>query len=298
MSDLGDQAGRQLSAELSTLDVDARRALAALAVLGRSPVSAGTLAELSGVRDAGAAIEELLRRRLIGREPGDRLSVAPAVQGRLRHVLATDDEVDAVLQGLIRRAEDGRLAPGDIDAVDAATRVASETGRWPALLRLAQASDPTLASTQRVDVWTRIVERRMEAARALGDEAAAAHAQQELDRLAVMGAPTRVMTTETEVVRPAPERSGGVNWPLAVLAGVALAALGIGLGYLIADQSSETTTVTESSPTETEVVTETGSATTVQETTTVTSTEVQTVTSTEVQTVTETQTVTEPPPPP
>ncbi len=143
-----------ISAELSSLDVNARRVLAALAVLGRAPVSVETLGELSGVSDARPAVEELGRRRLIADEPGDRVSVSPEVQGRLKGLLATDDEVDAVLRGLIRRAEDGRLAAGDIEAVDEATRVASETGRWPQVLRLAQTSEPTLVldpSSRRLD---------------------------------------------------------------------------------------------------------------------------------------------------
>lgn len=289
MSDLGDPGGARLSTELGTLDFNARRVLAELAVLGRAPVSVETLGEISGVSDARPAIEELDRRRLITREPGDRASVAPEVQGRLKRLLATDDEVDAVLQGLIRRAEDGRLSAGDIDAVDEATRVASETGRWPAVLRLAQASEPTLSTTHRLDAWTRITERRLEAARALGDDAAAAHAQRQLESLAVMGAPTEVMRrTETEVVSAPPDRRG-TSWPLVVLAGIALAAAGAGLGYLIADQTSEATTVTESSPTETDVVTETtGSTTTVEVTTTATET------SSVTETVTETQTVTVP----
>jgi hypothetical protein len=289
VSDIGDPGGAQLSAELGTLDLNARRVLAALAVLGRAPVSIETLGEISGVSDARRAVEELDRRRLITDQPGDRVSVAPAVQGRLKSLLATDDEVDAVLQGLIRRAEDGRLSAGDIDAVDEATRVASETGRWPAVLRLAQASEPTLSTTHRLDAWTRITERRLEAARALGDEAAATHAQRQLESLAVMGAPTEVMRrTETEVVSAPPDRRG-TSWPLVVLAGLALAAAGAGLGYLIADQTSEATTVTESSPTETEVVTETtGSTTTVEVTTTATET------SSVTETVTETQTVTVP----
>ncbi len=107
-----------------------------------------------------------------------------------------------------------------------------------------------------------------------------------------MGAPTEVMDAPTtEVVSPPPARQG-TNWPLAVLAGLALAAAGAGLGWLIADQTSEATTVTESSPTETEVVTETatGQETTVEVTTTAT----ETTTVTETETVTETQTVTVP----
>ena len=285
MSDLGDPAGSRLSAELSSLDADARRVAATLAVLGRAPVSVETLGEVSRVRDARSAVEELERRRLIARVPGDRLSVAPEVQGRLKRLLASEDEVGAVLQGLTRRAEDGRLAAGDIDAVNEATRVASETGRWPELLRLAQAAEPTLATTNRLGEWTQIVERRLEAARALGDEAAAAHAQRELDRLAAMDAPTRVVTVTEE--RAAPAEKSGMMWPLVLLVGLALAAAGVGLGYLLGSETSDATTVTEISRVETEAVTETATG----PTTTVTTTSTETVT--ETQTVTEPQTVTE-----
>lgn len=287
MSDLGDQSGAQLSAELGTLSGDARHVLASLAVFGRAPVSVPALAELSGIGDVRPAVQELEGRRLVRRQADDVVSLDPAVQARLKRLLATDDETDAVIAGLIHRAEDGRLEAVDVDAVDEGTRVASESGRWPQVLRLAQAAEPTLSAAQRVDPWTRIVERRLEAARALGDERAAAHARQELDRLAATGATTRVMTTQTEVAASAqPAARDGTNWPLVVLAGIALAALGIGLGYLIGDQTAETTTITESTPTETEVVTETGQATTVQQTTT----ESETVTVPE--TVVETQTVT------
>jgi hypothetical protein len=279
VSDVGDPTGAQLSAELRSLDAHARRVLAALAVLGRAPVSVATLGEVAG-EDVRSAVEELDRHRLIVREPGDRVSVTPEVRGRLKSLLATEDQVDAVLRGLIRRAEDGRLAAGDIDAVNEATRVAAETGRWAPLLRLAQAAEPTLAGTHRVDVWTPIVERRLEAARALGDQAAAAHAQRELDNLAVMGAPTRVVAATEE---RAPADRGGVAWPLVLLVGLALGATGTGLGYLIGNETSDAGTVTETSRAQT--VTETAAGTT--------STTTLTTTTTESETVTESQTVTE-----
>jgi len=72
-----------------------------------------------------------------------------------------------------------------------------------------------------------------------------------------------------------------------VLAGVALAGAGVGLGYLIGNETAEGTTITQTSPSSTEVVikTATGPTTTVEEATTETHTE------TETQTVTETETV-------
>jgi hypothetical protein len=289
MSDVGDPTGAQLSAEVGNLDPNARRVLGALAVLGRAPVSVATLGEVAQVGDVRSGLEQLDRQRLIVREPGDRVSVTPGVQVRLKSLLATDDEIDAVLRGLTRRAEDGRLAAGDIDAVDEASRIAAETGRWPQVLRLAQASEATLAATQRVDVWTRIVERRLEAARALGDQGAVAHAQRELDNLAAMDAPTRVVTTTEERDEQPPPDRAGVAWPLVLLVGLALAAAGTGLGYLLGSETSDATTVTETSQAETSVETETATG----PTTTLTTTQTETTTETETQTVTEVQTVTE-----
>ena len=52
------------------------------------------------------------------------------------------------------------------------------------------------------------------------------------------------MTTTEE---PAPAARGGVAWPLVLLVGLALAAAGMGLGYLLGSETSDATTVTETS---------------------------------------------------
>jgi hypothetical protein len=55
------------------------------------------------------------------------------------------------------------------DAVVELTRIAAETGRWAELLRLAEAAQTALSTTHRVEDWIEIVERRLEAARVVGE---------------------------------------------------------------------------------------------------------------------------------
>ena len=49
------------------------------------------------------------------------------------------------------------------------TRIAAETGRWAELLRLAEAAQTAPSTTHRVEDWVEIVERRLEAARVVGE---------------------------------------------------------------------------------------------------------------------------------
>ncbi len=276
----------QLNAELRTLDADARLVLAAFAVVGRASLTSAELSEITGSRDVGPAVAELERRRLVVREHGDRLTLSADVQGRVRRALASADVVDRVLRALIHIAEDGRLAIDDLDAVLELTRLAAETGRWAELLRLAEAAETTLSTTHRVDDWVEIVERRLEAARALGDADAARRAETELARLARMAGPTTVAATSG-----AASSGGGLRTALAILGAAALATIGVAVGYLVGDRSGAGDTVTETeATTETATVTEGGG--TVTETETVTDGATETITETETVTETETETVT------
>ena len=210
----------RIEAELSSLDPGARSVLAALAVCGRASLSVEELGEVTQLSDLRLTLAELERRGLVVRD-GDRFSLAPPERGPLKRLLASVDAVDRVLRALIRIAEDGRLTLDDLDAVLELTRIAAQTGRWAELLRLAEAAEATLSTTRRVEEWVEIVERRLEAARAVGDSEAAMRAEQELARLRARAGP-----------------GGGVGTTVAVLAAAAIGAVGFGVGYLIGDQSS------------------------------------------------------------
>jgi hypothetical protein len=279
----GDDA--QIAAELRSLDPDARLVLAVLAVAGRASLSVEELGEVTEVSDARLALVELERRGLVVREDGDRASLHPGVRGRLKRLLASVDVVDRVLRSFIRVAEDGRLTLDDLDAVVELTAIAAETGHWAELLRLAEAAETTLSITHRVEEWVEIVERRLEAARVVGDSKAVIRAEQELARLKQMTAPTTVARSGTaeQRVSPPPD-GGGVRVVLAVIGAAAAGALGIGVGYLVsASGESEAGTVTTASTSETVTETQTEAAQTVTET--VTETETETVTETVVTTV-------------
>jgi hypothetical protein len=138
-------------------------------------------------------------------------------------LLASVDVTDRALRAFIRIAEDGRLTLDDLDAVVELTRIA--TGRWKELLRLAEAAETTLSTTHRVEEWIEIVERRREAARALGDGDAERRAERELERLGARAPP---------VAAPGP-----TVWPSALLAAAIAAVVGVAAGYLIADESSD-----------------------------------------------------------
>jgi hypothetical protein len=221
----------RIEAELRSLDPGARNVLAVLAVCGRASLSVEELGEITEQSDLPLTLAELERRGLVIRD-GDRFSLAPPEREPLKRLLASVDALDRVLRAFIRIAEDGRLTLDDLDAVVELTRIAAQTGRWKELLRLADAAEATLSTTHRVEEWIEIVERRREAARALGDGGAVRRAEQELERLGA---------------RAPAGAHGGPRVALSVLAAVAIGAVGLGVGYLIGEGSSggSTETVTE-----------------------------------------------------
>ncbi len=280
----------QLTAELRAVDADARLVIAVFAVVGRASLSVPEVGELSGLPEPRPVVDDLERRGLLVRESGDRYAVAAGVQGRLRRLLASADVVDRVLRGFIVIAEDGRLTIDDLDAVLELTRLAAETGRWAELLRLAEAAESVLATTHRVEEWAEIVDRRLEAARVMGDEDGALCAERELQRISRLVPATAAPTSPVAQQR---RSGGGLRTALAVLGVIAVGAVGVGVGYLIADQAGDGDTAATETETPTETATETETVTVGGGTDTVTVTETETVT--ETVTETETETVTESP---
>jgi hypothetical protein len=278
----------QIEAEIRSLDADARLVLAALAVTGRGSLTEAELHEITGIPDVRIALAELERRALLVRESGDRFRVPPAKQSRLKRLLASADVIDRALRGFIRIAEDGRLTLDDLDAVVELTRIAAATGHWADLLRLAETAQTSLSVTHRVEEWVEIVERRLEAARAVGDGDSTMRAEEELDRLARRpgSAGGEGATDERRVAA----RSGGrgARWALAALGATAIAAAGVAAGFAIGDEPAAGDVVTETTTelsTETETDTETTTETVTTAGDTVTETETVTTTETVVTTV-------------
>jgi hypothetical protein len=237
-----EQGDSQLEAELRSLDRDTRVVLSVLAVTGRASVSVDELGELAEVSDAERALAELERRGLVVRDDRDRRALPPGARERLKQLLVSVDVVDRVLRGFIQIAEDGRLTLDDLDVAVELTRIAAETGHWAELLQLAEAAETTLSITHRVEEWVEIVERRLEAARVVGDREATVRAEQELDRLRRMAPPTRLASAQTLASRGATTalRQSFSGVPLAtwLVAGAALV-LAVG-GSFAAGRASAT----------------------------------------------------------
>jgi hypothetical protein len=211
---------RDLSELIAALGPEERRSLGVLAVVAPASLAADEVSRLAEVASSVQALTGLAQRGLVRREPDGRWSLAPESASRLKRLLAGLDTTDRVLRGFIGIAEDGRLDLSDLDAVVELTRIAAETGRWAELLRLAEAAQTALSTTHRVEEWVEIVERRLEAARVLGDTAAMARAGRELARLAE--------DADARRPSPGPSRPTALRWLLAIAALVVIAAVGSG----------------------------------------------------------------------
>lgn len=171
-----------LSELIAAFGPEERRSLGVLAVVAPASLATDEVSRLAEIASSVQALTGLAQQGLVRREPDGRWSLAPESASRLKRLLA-GLTTDRVLRGFIGIAEDGRLDLSDLDAVVELTRIAAETGRWAELLRLAEAAQTALLTTHRVEDWVEIVERRLEAARVLGDTAAMARAERELARL-------------------------------------------------------------------------------------------------------------------
>ena len=154
--------------------------LAALAVMGDTALSPEQLAALTTVADPRPILAELARRGFLRTDEEDRYAVPAGLRERLRDAWNLVDTGDRVLRQLISIAEDGRLTLSDLDAVLGVSQWASEVGRFQELLRLVKAVRTTVDVVRRVEAWITIVQRALQAARALGDLDAEAWAEREL----------------------------------------------------------------------------------------------------------------------
>ena len=244
--------------------------LVALALVGSAELSRDELAALAGAEHVGAAVDELVRRGLVGVERDG------SVGGRSlpRRILAASDRAHTVLERAVGFAETGRLSPETLLGLSA---WALRAGRYPEALAILRGAETGLAVARQAEEWSELLSRAEAVAR---------------ERAGEVRRPVATVRPEGALARR-------------VLTGAAVAATGVAglvLGLVVVDEPQAAqpdpavTTVTERS-----TVVET-----VAETTTVAVTEpgpVETVTVTEpgpVETVTETvtTTVTVPPPPP
>jgi len=229
--------------------------LAALAVMSDTALSPEQLAALTTVADPRPILAELARRGFLRTDEEDRYAVPAGLRERLRDAWNLVDTGDRVLRQLISIAEDGRLTLSDLDAVLGVSQWASEVGRFQELLRLVKAVRTTVDVVRRVEAWITIVQRALQAARALGDLDAEAWAERELAACArIQGDKPRARAhdeREQALRRSASGRRGpalrGRRWLVEAAAAAAAAGVGLLVGFAIFNTSSSdlgATTVT------------------------------------------------------
>ena len=239
------EGSTELPAELASLTPQEREVLAALAVMGDTALSPEQLAALTTVADPRPILAELARRGFLRTDEEDRYAVPAGLRERLRDAWNLVDTGDRVLRQLISIAEDGRLTLSDLDAVLGVSQWASEVGRFQELLRLVKAVRTTVDVVRRVEAWITIVQRALQAARALGDLDAEAWAERDKPRARAHD------EREQALRRSASGRRGpalrGRRWLVEAAAAAAAAGVGLLVGFAIFNTSSSdlgATTVT------------------------------------------------------
>jgi hypothetical protein len=160
-----------------------RRALAALAVVGRASLSADELTELTEVQDIASLVADLERRGLIRRDEKQRCAL-----GRFgEEIRKTDDALttgENLLQYMTTLAKGGQLTPArlldDTEAILGLTEWAAEWQRWERLLELVKTLQAGFGIESRIEQWLTLLDRGHRAARALGDRPSEVWALQQL----------------------------------------------------------------------------------------------------------------------
>jgi NB-ARC domain len=162
---------------------DEERILRVLALLGGTSIGEETLAELTGLRDAGQLAARLADKHLVHTH-SPRYSVDGALADEIAEVWPLDDDVEWVLATSAKWAEthrlDLRLLAQELDAlVTLVQRAARQPGLEPLVIRLGQAIDAGLAWSRRFGTWGEVLAIVLAAASAVGDRTAEAWALHE-----------------------------------------------------------------------------------------------------------------------
>jgi hypothetical protein len=242
-----DTGGKAPPTQIAELPVPERRALAALAIVGRASLSAEELSALAEVHDIAPLLADLERRGLIKGEGKKRYSTLGRVGEEIRQ---TDDALstgEELLQYVTTLAKGGQLTPerllDDAEAVLGLTEWAAEMRKWEGLLELVKTVQASFEIARRVEEWRTLLDRGLDAARALGDRKSEIWV---LQRLATTSASAGDPPAARQYLHEADEVQrrywlpsvGVTRWALCLIAAAAAAAGGA-TGYAIGNSSSE-----------------------------------------------------------
>jgi hypothetical protein len=196
----------ELTAEaLNALPKPERQVLAALAALGDAPLSTEHLAALTGLADIAPVLETLMRRGLV-QAHSPRYSLAGALGEYLQQTWDLTPWAERVLVHFTTWAEGHRSAPAHLleeaDAILRTLEWATRAGRWMEALRLGRAVEGALALGGRWGAWAQVLQWALQAARALGDQAAEAWALHQLgSRALCLGDATAARPSLSQALR-------------------------------------------------------------------------------------------------
>jgi CHAT domain len=171
------------AADLRTLSPAERKVLSVLAALGGAAIDPDHLAALTGLPDAPAILEHLQELGLAkAASPRFTLTEPPSesVESGLKMERTRQDLLQHFIDWAERRQGDPGQVLEQIDPILATLSWARSEKRFQAFLRLAQAVEEALIIGRRWATWRSLLRQEVEAAEALGDQAARGRALHQL----------------------------------------------------------------------------------------------------------------------
>jgi len=188
----------------SLLSPTQRRILDMLAALGGAAIGSEHVAALADVPGAARELEDLERQGW-AKSASPRYRLARTYPGRPD--AAFDERLLAHLAVWSSDSKPVAVAE-ESEAVEAALRLGTAGQRWKWSLELAQASEGKLGVAGSWTSWRNVLEWGLEAARALGDQAAEAHMLHQLGSLALCIGAHDAATSQLEAALEIRERLG------------------------------------------------------------------------------------------
>lgn len=180
-TDLARIAGRDPD-ELDRLSVNGlagqeRRALAVLALAGGEILPAALVGAMGDVATIAVSLEQL-RRRGLAEERADRFSLPVCKVAGYRAMVLKDLQLATAVREIIDwLANRDPTSADSLSAVGGALAIiewAGEAGDWPTVVSLARVAEPVLTLAGRWEASRHVLDRGLEAAKAIGDQAAQA----------------------------------------------------------------------------------------------------------------------------
>lgn len=195
-----------LTAEtLNPLQEPERQILALLAALDGAPLSAEHLAALTGLADVTPVLETLMRHGLV-QAHSPRYSLAGGLGEYLQQVWDLTPWGERLLAYFTTWAEGHRSATDRLlEAADALLQIlewGNSAGRWAEVLRLGRAVEGALALGKWWGAWAQVLQRTLQAAQVLRDQATEAWALHQLgSRALCLGDVTTAHTSLSQALR-------------------------------------------------------------------------------------------------